>query len=90
MAVVSWDGCFLDFDTQDAAISISKDQVEKMLVYLIQAFISKGGLGSPSPAPPHEERKFTVVDSETGQKYSVTLRGSRIISWKPVEEEKNE
>jgi len=87
---VSWDGCFLDLDISNISISVPKRELEKMLAYLFQAFLEKGGLGGLSPCEEAQEKKFTVVDSEDGKKYNVTIKGSRIISWKQMEEEKNE
>jgi hypothetical protein len=87
---VSWDGGFLDLDIRNITITISKRELERMLAYLFQAFLEKGGLGGPEKPQEEQEKKFTVVDSETGQKYNVTIKGSRILSWKQEEEEKNE
>jgi hypothetical protein len=87
---VSWDGGFLDLDVRNITITISKRELEKMLAYLFQAFLEKGGLGGPSRPEEEQEKKFTVVDPETGQKYDVVIKGSRILSWKSVEDEKVE
>ena len=87
---VSWDGCFLDLDISNISISVPKRELEKMLAYLFQAFLEKGGLGGPEKPQEEQEKKFTVVDSETGQKYDVVIKDGKILSWKPVEEEKDE
>ena len=87
---VSWDGAFLDLDVSNISISIPKYELEKMLAYLFQAFLEKGGLGGLSPCEEAQEGKFTVVDPEDGKKYNVIIKDGKILSWKPVEEEKIE